>query len=74
MTTPLDDCSMREPVYANSNTAMLAAAYVPWQVPGKMYSICDGLERGTIYPELDQPYLCPHVCDKTPVKEGCNCG
>ena len=35
----------------------LAMAYVPWQSWGKTYKPADGWDRGTIFPELDLPFL-----------------
>jgi hypothetical protein len=34
----------------------LAHAYVPFQNPMYMYPPMKGLEKGTIYPDLDRPY------------------
>ena len=34
----------------------LAHAYVPFQYYTKLYMPMTGLERGTIFPELDSPY------------------
>lgn len=34
----------------------LARAYVPWQKYGPLYSPSEGLEKGTIFPELYSPY------------------
>ncbi len=63
LTTPLNDCAMLDDMDADIQTEVLARAYVPWQMPGgRMYSMCEGLERGTIYPALDQPYTCPYSC------------
>ena len=45
---------------------------VPWQTPGKLYSACEGLHRGTIFVDLDQPYVCLTDCMKK--KEVCDCG
>ena len=35
----------------------LAMAYVPWQQPGTLYDADKGLSRGTLFPELDKPFL-----------------
>ena len=35
----------------------LATAYVPYQVMGKVYEPWSGLMRGTIFPELYDPYV-----------------
>lgn len=36
----------------------LAMAYVPWQQFGEVYPLDHGFHRGTIFPELDLPFLC----------------
>ena len=33
-------------------------AYVPWQRWHDTYDLCKGLNAGTIFPELDKPFLC----------------
>lgn len=35
----------------------LAIGYVPWQQWGKIYDPCEGLANGTIFPELNLPFL-----------------
>ena len=35
-----------------------AMAYVPYQQPGKQYSIEQGIEKGTLFPVLNKPFLC----------------
>ncbi|WP_198543719.1 spore coat associated protein CotJA [Petroclostridium xylanilyticum] len=35
---------------------MLARAYVPYQVYHASYDLKEALDKGTLYPELDQPY------------------
>lgn len=35
----------------------LAMAYVPWQCWGETYPPVEGWHRGTIFPELDLPFL-----------------
>ncbi len=35
----------------------VAMAYVPYQQWGQVYPAESGLERGTIFPELDKPFL-----------------
>lgn len=71
LTVPLNDPSI---INATTDTddRMYATVSVPWQVPGKMYSACEGLAQGTIFPVLDQPYVC--TVRKNVTKEGCNCG
>ena len=51
---------------------MNAMVSIPWQTPGKLYSACEGLHRGTIFVDLDQPYVCLTDCMKK--KEECDCG
>lgn len=34
----------------------LAMAYVPWQKWCKVYDVCEGFQRGTIFKELDMPF------------------
>jgi len=45
------DCSQALPA-----DPLLAYAYVPIQCLDQVYSDCKGLERGTLFPELDKPY------------------
>lgn len=40
----------------------LAMAYVPVQQWGETYSIEKGLERGTVFPELDLPFAPEEGC------------
>ena len=37
--------------------APLAMAYVPWQQWRDLYEPCKALERGTLFMELDKPFL-----------------
>lgn len=47
--------------YGNSPEKMdqypLAMAYVPWQKFGKTYELEKAFRTGTIFPELDQPFM-----------------
>ncbi len=57
-----DDCvtsAMERPV----DSMQLAMAYVPWQTWNKTYDAETALDRGTISPELDFPFLGEEVCD-----------
>lgn len=36
----------------------VAMAYVPWQRWNETYDLCRGFQSGTIFPELDKPFLC----------------
>ena len=64
MTTKLSDESMLHGEAVAVNNTILARIYTPAQIPGDLYSMCYALERGTVYPELDQPYLCKVDCCK----------
>ncbi|MDR0286685.1 MAG: spore coat associated protein CotJA [Clostridiales bacterium] len=69
MEYPDENMCMRENVFPKD--PMYAHAYVPWQKQGsKVYNPCKGLERGTIYVDLDQPYeMRPYnmmSCDMNP--------
>ena len=46
----------RAPSHIDHFTA--AMAYVPWQKWNETYELCRGLQAGTIFPELDKPFLC----------------
>lgn len=37
---------------------VVAMAYVPYQQRGKMYYAEQGLEKGTLFPELNKPFRC----------------
>lgn len=41
-----------------------AMAYVPWQYFHKVYETDKALEIGTIFPELDKPFLAAGRCCK----------
>ncbi|MDK2934841.1 MAG: hypothetical protein PWP27_2651, partial [Clostridiales bacterium] len=45
---------------------MLARAYVPYQVYQMSYDLKEALDKGTLYPELYQPYV---EKDSTHIKE-----
>lgn len=34
----------------------LGIGYVPWQQWGRTYNYCEGLSKGTIFPDLDLPF------------------
>lgn len=46
-----------ESVCSAVDVCPLAMAYVPWQSWGEVYKPTDGFRRGTIFPELDLPFL-----------------
>lgn len=37
----------------------LAVAYIPMQIPCQLYSPCEALVYGTVFPELNKPYTRP---------------
>ncbi len=39
------------------DTTVLAMSYVPFQTNTNMYDIAEGFTRGTVFPELDKPFL-----------------
>lgn len=45
----------------NEECLSIAMAYVPWQRWGEIYTSEVGLQRGTIFKELDKPYLSEEV-------------
>lgn len=71
VTVPLDDPSILKNV-THADNKSYAMVSVPWQTHGKLYSACEGLHRGTIFVDLDQPYVCLTDCMKK--KEECDCG
>ncbi len=58
LNTPLSDRN----IFSENELAPvtgIAQAWVPMQPSGGvMYSACEGLQQGTIFPILDQPYEC----------------
>lgn len=48
---------MREPMRDPLAGLPLAMAYVPWQCWHETYKPAEALHRGTIFPELDLPFL-----------------
>lgn len=52
------NCSMKcDKQSENIQNFPIAMAYVPWQKWKKVYNDDVGLERGTIFPELDLPFM-----------------
>ena len=41
-----------------------AMAYVPYQQPGKVYSVEQAIEKGTLFPVLNKPFLCGREAKK----------
>lgn len=58
-----NDCAhekkMEKPGYYTKNMEEfpIAMAYVPWQYWNEQYELNKALQAGTIFPELDKPYL-----------------
>ena len=46
----------QERVLEVDNKYPIAMAYVPWQTLEKTLPLCEGLNIGTIFPELDLPF------------------
>lgn len=61
MTTPLSDCSILKTTAGTDHT-VLARIYTATQIPGELFSMCEALNNGTVYPELYQPYSCECPC------------
>lgn len=58
LNTPLSDCNILSED-EKSPDICLAQAWVPMQSSGGiMYSACEGLQQGTIFPVLNKPYEC----------------
>lgn len=51
-------CGCTATVSENIDMFPIAMAYVPWQQWHDTYELCRGLQAGTIFPELDKPFLC----------------
>ncbi len=47
----------KETTYDSSNKMMLAMAYVPWQEWQNIYDMDKAFCRGTIFCDLDKPFL-----------------
>lgn len=56
---PSCGCNTERPLFPNGNPAQMpiAMAYVPWQMWGQTYPMEQGFVRGTIFPELDLPFM-----------------
>ncbi len=46
-------CRRDDPLYGMP----IAMAYVPWQTWRDIFDICEGFQTGTIFEELDKPFL-----------------
>lgn len=68
---PLSELKTLKAKNESSSEWRIAQAWVPKQGHGsEMYSACEGLSRGTIYPILDKPYECK--LEQTS-EGGCDC-
>ncbi len=68
---PLSELKKLKETNESSSDWRIAKAWVPKQGMGsEMYSACEGLNRGTIYPILDKPYECKLDWES---EGGCNC-
>ncbi len=52
------DCMHERFSHEMKNEKSLAMAYVPWQRWNTVFSAEEALCKGTIFPELDLPFLC----------------
>jgi hypothetical protein len=43
----------------------VAMAYVPWQTYTETYDLCRALQVGTIFPELNKPFMAAGRCART---------
>lgn len=65
MTRPMESrcgCMAEHP--SMDNDFALAMAYVPWQYFDTVYEPDKALEIGTIFPELDKPFLAAGRCGR----------
>lgn len=65
MRIPLNDVKLQysgEGLGGGADRTVLARIYTPKQVPGELYSLCEAIDKGTVYPELDQPYGAKGCC------------
>lgn len=59
---PEPNCGCMQEVSGAKNEFVLAMAYVPWQQFTTVYEPDKALEIGTIFPELDKPFLAGGRC------------
>lgn len=52
----------RYPRYESVKDMTVAMAYVPWQQFGEVYEPDKGLKIGTIFPELNKPFIGRGCC------------
>lgn len=58
--TSCDKCSNKKLVGSEDFPAGMT--YVPWQCWGEIYPLNEGLQKGTIFPELDKPFFKGRCC------------
>ena len=56
-------CDSMLPPDQDGQQMVLAMAYVPWQHLQTVYEPEYGLDRGTIFPELEKPFLAGGCCN-----------
>jgi hypothetical protein len=52
----VDNCGMQQPIPVMPYCPRLANAYVPYQYITDIFMPQEGLDRGTIFPQLFDPY------------------
>ena len=57
MVNKMSDIPMKDCDIFTTQPISLAMAYVPYQQWGKVYDSALGFQRGTIFPDLDKPFL-----------------
>lgn len=62
MSDMMDDMHDQSMLMPNRQKPVVAMAYVPWQNLNTLYDPEGGLCRGTIFPELDKPWMPGGVC------------
>ncbi len=57
-----DNCRERQlfsrEISSLPENAVVAMAYIPYQNPVMIYTVEQGLSKGTLFPCLDKPFLC----------------
>lgn len=67
--TRTDECERKKRTHKSSREDKLqgmplAMAYVPWQRWGNLYCACKALQAGTVFEELDKPFLGRGGCNR----------
>ena len=55
--TPAGNCSQPMPQRKDCEDMVVAMAYVPWQQWGNVYTVEEAYSKGTLFPDLDKPFL-----------------